>query len=137
MTLPLAQMPLRIARPSRDLHAAERFWGEGVGLEVLSRVEAANFAEHDLLMMGGAEAGWHLELVCDPALLSEHPPSAEDLLVLYLDAEVDEVWLDRIVAAGGQHVEARNPYWAKWGTTILDPDGYRLVLSTRGWGQDS
>ncbi len=35
MTLPLAQMPLRIARPSWDLHAAKRFWGEGVGLEVL------------------------------------------------------------------------------------------------------
>ncbi|PCC48423.1 hypothetical protein [Brevibacterium aurantiacum] len=88
-------------------------------------------------MMGSAEAQWHLELVCDPALLAKHPPSAEDLLVLYLGAEIDEAWLDRIWAAEGKRIEAHNPYWETWGITILDPDGYRLVLSTRGWGQDS
>jgi hypothetical protein len=28
---------------------------------------------------------------------------------------------------------ARNPYWDRWGITIADPDGYRLVLSTLSW----
>ncbi|MHB8296804.1 MAG: VOC family protein, partial [Acidimicrobiales bacterium] len=27
----------------------------------------------------------------------------------------------------------RNPYWDRWGVTIEDPDGYRLVLSHRTW----
>ena len=70
-------------------------------------------------MMGSAEAQWHLELVCDPALLAKHPPSAEDLLVLYLGAEIDEAWLDRIWAAEGKRIEAHNPYWETWGITIL------------------
>jgi hypothetical protein len=35
--------------------------------------------------------------------------------------------------AGGTRVAARNPYWDQWGVTIADPDGYRLVLSTRCW----
>ncbi|MGV9639711.1 hypothetical protein [Streptomyces sp. NPDC003514] len=26
-----------------------------------------------------------------------------------------------------------NPYWNKWGVTVEDPDGYRLVLCTRAW----
>ena len=26
-----------------------------------------------------------------------------------------------------------NPYWNEWGVTVEDPDGYRLVLCTRGW----
>jgi len=28
---------------------------------------------------------------------------------------------------------ARNPYRDRWGITIADPDGYRLVLSTLSW----
>jgi hypothetical protein len=41
--------------------------------------------------------------------------------------------LTRIDAAGGTVVPARNPYWDRWGVTIADPDGYRLVLSHRSW----
>jgi hypothetical protein len=38
-----------------------------------------------------------------------------------------------LVDAGGRRVAARNPYWDRWGVTIVDPDGYRLVLSHRTW----
>jgi hypothetical protein len=41
--------------------------------------------------------------------------------------------ITRLTDAGGTRVAARNPYWDKWGVTIADPDGYRLVLSTRSW----
>ena len=41
--------------------------------------------------------------------------------------------LARLLAAGGRRVVARNPYWEQWGVTVQDPDGYRLVLSIRGW----
>jgi hypothetical protein len=34
---------------------------------------------------------------------------------------------------GATRVSARNPYWDRWGITIADPDGYRLVLSTLSW----
>ena len=41
--------------------------------------------------------------------------------------------LGRLVDAGGTRVSARNPYWDRWGITIADPDGYRLVLSSLSW----
>ena len=125
---PHADDHLRIARPTRDLDAAERFWVDGLGLGVLWRTEG----EHALVMVGWPEAAWHLELVADP---SAAPPSPtdEDLLVLYLDEELPEELHARLLAAGGRRVRARNPYWEEHGRTYEDPDGYRLVLSTRAW----
>lgn len=60
-------------------------------------------------------------------------PTGEDLLVLYLGVPAGDALIERLVGAGGKVVPARNPYWDRWGVTIADPDGYRLVLSHRGW----
>ncbi|WP_432558193.1 VOC family protein [Granulicoccus sp. GXG6511] len=133
----LSDVAVRIARPSADLRAAEEFWVEGAGLKVLWRVQPGGGAEHALLMVGAPGARWHLELVEDPRTLAEHPPSAEDLLVFYLGAEVPAPWVERLLTHGGQRVAARNPYWDQWGLTIRDPDGYLLVLSTRAWDPQS
>jgi YycE-like C-terminal domain len=51
----------------------------------------------------------------------------------YLDGPVDEDVVRRLVDAGGTQVLARNPYWDRGGVTIADPDGYRLVLTSRSW----
>jgi catechol 2,3-dioxygenase-like lactoylglutathione lyase family enzyme len=124
---------LRIARPSRDLAAAERFWVDGLGLEVLFRTDESAEGDHALLMVGWPGAAWHLELVGDPSGETPAAPTEEDLLVLYVDGEVDEELVGRLTSTGGTRVAARNPYWDRWGITIADPDGYRLVLSTRSW----
>jgi catechol 2,3-dioxygenase-like lactoylglutathione lyase family enzyme len=125
---------LRLARPSRDLAAAEHFWVHGLGLEALWRSQAVD-AEggHALLMLGWPDAAWHLEFVGDPNRASGSEPSEEHLLVLYLGGQVDADVEQRLLETGGRHVRARNPYWDRWGTTIADPDGYRLVLSHRTW----
>lgn len=124
---------LRIARPSRDLGVAERFWVGGLGLEVLYRVDESAEGDHALLMAGWPDAAWHLELVGDPDQETPPAPTEEDLLVLYLGGEIDEEVIARLVDAGGTRVSARNPYWDERGVTIEDPDGYRLVLSARSW----
>lgn len=124
---------MRIARPSRDLRAAERFWVGGLGLEVLYRADADAEGGHALLMVGWPDAAWHLELVGDPDGATPPAPTEEDLLVLYLGGEIDADVISRLTSAGGTRVAARNPYWDRWGVTIEDPDGYRLVLSTRSW----
>jgi catechol 2,3-dioxygenase-like lactoylglutathione lyase family enzyme len=124
---------VRIARPCHDLAAAERFWVTGLGLQVLFRVEESGEGDHALVMAGWPGAAWHLELVHDPDDLTPAAPTPEDLLVLYLGGEIDQDVIARLIDAGGTRVAARNPYWDQWGVTIADPDGYRLVLSTRSW----
>ncbi len=130
---PLPESHLRLARPSRDLAAAERFWVSGLGLDVLFRTDGADDGADALLMVGWPAAAWHLELVGDPHGATPPAPTEEDLLVLYLDGEIDDEVISRLLRSGGTRVTARNPYWEQWGVTIADPDGYRLVLCTRSW----
>lgn len=124
-----ASAPVRIARPTTDLATAERFYVEGLGLDVLCRVAAAGPGEHDLVMVGPRGASWHLELVGGAG---RPTPTAEDLLVVYLGAPIDPAAVARLEEAGGA-VVAQGPYWDRWGVTVQDPDGYRLVLSSRTW----
>ncbi|MFV2113269.1 VOC family protein [Micromonospora sp. LOL_025] len=136
MPLPRATAPhLRIARPSRDLAAAERFWVGGLGLDVLRRSAAEAPGEHDLLMVGRPGDHWHLELVGGEQLAVAPTPTPADLLVLYLDGPVDDELVRELERDGGTRVSA-GPYWDRWGVTVADPDGYRLVLSARGWSND-
>lgn len=130
---PLPASHIRIARPSRDLKQAERFWVKGLGLDVLYRAGFEAEGGNPLLMLGWPRASWHLELVGDPGADMAPTPTAEDLLVLYVGGPVDHQSIDRLIRAGGQLVAAHNPYWDRWGVTVVDPDGYRLVLSSRSW----
>ncbi|GAA3052734.1 VOC family protein [Streptomyces glomeratus] len=129
-----ARSHIRIARPSRDLAAAERFWTGGLGLPVVCRIEGGpQPGEHDLLMLGLPGAGWHLELVHEAGRPVEPRPTEEDLLVVYLDEPVSDELVALLEKHGGRRVLSPNPYWNEWGVTIEDPDGYRLVLCRRGW----
>jgi len=127
------QAHVRIARPSRDLARAERFYVDGLGLNVLYRATSAEPGEHDLVMVGWRDANWHFELTLDPSSPLEPTPTVDDLFVIYLSGPVDPALVSKLEAAGGQRVAAHNPYWDRWGVTIEDPDGYRLVLCERSW----
>ena len=128
-----AQTRIRIARPSRSLAAAERFYVHGLGLKVLWRTTEHVPGEHDLLMVGPPGATWHFEFTHDPQRPPDPTPTVDDLVVLYLDAPISSDLVDRLLAAGGTRVAAHNPYWEEHGVTVTDPDGYRLVLCTRAW----
>jgi len=84
-------------------------------------------------MVGWQDTGWHLGLVSDPDGETPAAPTEEDLLVLYLDGEVEAATISRLVAAGSTQVTSRNPHWDNGGVSIADPDGYRLVLTIRSW----
>ncbi|AJF64255.1 VOC family protein [Streptomyces vietnamensis] len=128
-----AKTHVRVARPSRDLAAAERFYVDGLGLEVQWRSTERVPGKHDLLMVGPPGGGWHFELTFDPEHPLEPTPTVEDLFVVYLGAPVEEEQVERLIAAGGTRVPAHNPYWDEYGVTVADPDGYRLVLCSRSW----
>ena len=99
---PLPGSHLRIARPSHDLQASERFWVDGLGLDVLFRAGSSAEGGHALLMVGWPDAAWHLELVSDPGGETPAMPTEEDLLVLYLNGEVDADVVRRLIDVGGQ-----------------------------------
>ncbi|MDX2563448.1 VOC family protein [Streptomyces sp. TX20-6-3] len=129
-----ARTHVRVARPSRDLAAAERFYVDGLGLDVQWRTTERVSGKHDLLMVGPKGGGWHFELTRDPEDPVEPAPTVEDLFVVYLGAPVEEAQVQRLLAAGGRRVAAHNPYWDEYGVTVEDPDGYQLVLCSRTWG---
>ncbi|MFE7106128.1 VOC family protein [Streptomyces sp. NPDC057575] len=126
-------VPIRVARPSRDLAAAERFYKDGLGLTVLWQTTERVPGKHDLLMLGPTGGTWHFEFTHDPDHPLEPTPTVDDLFVVYLGKPVDEALIERLTAAGGTRVPAHNPYWEEHGVTIADPDGYRLVLCSRTW----
>ncbi|HTK48548.1 MAG TPA: VOC family protein [Gemmatimonadaceae bacterium] len=123
---------LRVARPSRDLHAATRLYTEGLGFDVL-----ASFLDHagfDGVMLGRAGWPYHLELTQRRDDPIAPRPTAEDLLVLYLpDRAHWEAAVRRLRDAGARSVASVNPYWDARGATFEDPDGYRIVLANDAW----
>lgn len=131
-----ARHVIRIARPSRDLDAAETFYVDGLGLSLLFKKNGRAAGEpHDLLMVGTDGGQWHLELTIavSEADRVAPAPTPEDLLVIYLEEPVDDKTIRRVVAHGGTVVPSGNPYWDIGGVTIADPDGYRVVLTERSW----
>ncbi|MFC9626228.1 VOC family protein [Streptomyces sp. NPDC056930] len=52
---------IRVARPSRDLASAGRFYTDGLGLEVLWRTTERTPGKHDLLMAGPPGGSWHFD----------------------------------------------------------------------------
>ncbi len=86
-----------------------------------------------ITIVGLPGAVWHLEFTRAHAHAPIPTPTEEDLLVLYLGTPPSEALLTKLDEHGGTRVQAMNPYWTRWGVTVQDPDGYRLVLSHRRW----
>lgn len=128
---PDASHPLRIVRPTADIVRIGAFWIGGLGMTELWR-KPADDRGHALLMVGFPGGSWHLELVEDLTAARAAVPSTVGQLVLYLGKPAEPDLIARLVAAGGTRREG-DDYWKRWGVTIEDPDGYRLVLSHRRW----
>jgi len=104
----------------------------GLALRVL-----ASFRDHDGfdgIMIGPAEADYHLEFTRS----RQHPvtpsPTPEDLLVFYYPSQSEwRLACERMDAAGFQQVSSCNPYWNARGRTYQDLDGYRVVLQQAAW----
>ena len=124
---------LRVARPSRDLVATEKFYVQGLGLEVLGRFE--DHAGIDGIMLGHSGVLYHFEFTRHRHALLEPRPTLEDLVVFYIpDFEEWKVFTEKLSAQGFKPVEPLNPYWNQKGKTYQDPDGYRVVIQNADWG---
>jgi catechol 2,3-dioxygenase-like lactoylglutathione lyase family enzyme len=119
---------VRIARHTERLAEIVRFYRDGIGL-----TELGGFKDHDgydgvFLGLPGTDA--HLEFTSGGGhgAPQSHP---ETLLVLYLgDRQAVEEVRSRV---GGEPVESANPFWADHGVTLVDPDGFRVILVPESW----
>src|SRR5689334_21675977 len=125
----MRQMEVRIARHTDRLDEVVRFYRDGLGLPELGRFEGHDGYQGVFLELPGTRA--HLELTSG----GEHDgPAAhpETLLVLYLGSW--DATRAACAGVGSEPVEPANPYWARHGLTIEDPDGFRIVLAASSWG---
>ena len=118
---------VRVARPTEDLGAIERFYVEGLGLPKLGEFEG--HAGYDGLFIGLPGRDHHLAFTRRDDGGPCPAPSRDNLLVLYYpDPAARGDVVARLEGLGHVPVEPLNPYWRDFGITIEDPDGWRVVL---------
>lgn len=119
---------MRFARHTSRLEELVRFYRDGLGLRELGRFE--DHDGYDGVFLDVPGTGAHLEFTRGGG---QPPPVPHDetLLVLYLGD--DNAVAEACARAGVQPVEPANPYWREHGVTVVDPDGFRVVLVAGTW----
>lgn len=80
-------------------------------------------------MFGLPDEEYHLEFTRHVNGSSCPAPTKDNLLVFYMPNkdEIEKI-MNRLNKMNYYEVEPENPYWKEKGTTIEDPDGWRVVL---------
>jgi len=124
----VTQVQVRFARHTDWLAEIVRFYRDGLGLREIGSFE--NHEGYDGVFLALPHTDAHLEFTTGgrhdgPA------PHPETLLVLYLGSV--EAVTETCERTGAPPVEPANPYWKARGVTLIDPDGFRVVLVPDSW----
>jgi catechol 2,3-dioxygenase-like lactoylglutathione lyase family enzyme len=121
-------LQLRVARHTQRLDELVRFYRDGLGLPEIGRFEGHDGYDGVFLAVPGTDA--HIEFTSG----GQHAPPAsnpESLLVFYLGSE--DAVAQTCARVDGDPVQPANPYWRRNGVTLIDPDGFQVVLVPRSW----
>ena len=120
-------MTFRHARHTNNLEQLKTFYTEILGLEVLGSFE--NHNNYDGVFIGKPNENWHLEFTQTTEIVN-HTFDEDDILVFYPNTNQEyELILEKIIKENIQFIKPKNPYWKENGKMILDPDGYRIIVS--------
>lgn len=123
---------VRVARATRSLETALRFYRDGLGLQEIGRFE--DHDGFDGVMLGRPGAAYHLEFTTSRHHPATGSPGPEDVLVFYLpDGTEWREAVSRMTRCGFAPVSSINPYWDRRGVTFEDADGHRVVLQNAPW----
>ncbi|CAM4185724.1 MULTISPECIES: VOC family protein [Flavobacterium] len=120
-------MKFRFARHTNNLENIKSFYINVLGFELLG--EFKNHAGYNGIFIGKPNLDWHLEFtVSDDEII--HSFNEDDILVFYPETAEDyKLNIENIQKQNICFINAKNPYWDENGKMILDPDGYRIVIS--------
>ena len=120
-------MNFRVARHTDNLEPIIKFYRDLLGLEVIG--EFTNHDKYDGVFIGKEGLNWHLEFTRSEES-PKHQTDKDDLLVFYLESEEEYISVKQKFDDNGlSSVQSKNPYWNNNGSTYLDPDGFRIVIT--------
>ena len=119
-------MKLRVARHTSNLKPLISFYTTVLGLDVIGSF--TDHAGYDGVFIGGKNTGWHLEFTISTSE-ADHHADEDDLLVFYVDEKEYDIIIAKALTNNIKQVPAKNPYWAANGVTLIDPDGFRIVVT--------
>ncbi|POS01643.1 hypothetical protein Q361_109103 [Flavobacterium croceum DSM 17960] len=122
-------MNFRFARHTNNLEQLKFFYIDILGLNLLGSFE--NHDGYDGIFIGKRNENWHLEFTKSDEIVPFNF-GEEDILIFYPNTKLEfDLIHDKILANKIEFIEAKNPYWNENGKMILDPDGYRLIISDK------
>lgn len=120
-------MILRIARHTNNLKLLELFYRKVLGLELLGSFE--NHSNYNGIFLGKSNLNWHLEFTESDEIANHHFDD-DDCIVFYPETTEEYNYLIASIKNNNiNFVIPKNPYWKDNGKMILDPDGFRIVIS--------
>ena len=120
-------MTFRYARHTNNLEKIKNFYTLVLGLDLLGKFE--NHNDYNGIFLGNENENWHLEFTQTNEIV-HHSFNEDDILVFYPNSKTEYVKiLETIQNCDIKFIESKNPYWNENGKMILDPDGFRVIIS--------
>jgi hypothetical protein len=120
-------MTFRFARHTNNLEQIKSFYIDVLGFQLLGGFE--NHNGYDGIFIGRANENWHLEFTKSEEIVHFNF-NDDNIIVFYPKNKIDfDLIMNKIQSQNIDFIKAKNPYWNENGKMILDPDGYKIVIS--------
>lgn len=120
-------MKFRFARHTNNLENLINFYVSNLGFELLGKFE--NHDGYNGAFLGKQNENWHIEFTQNNEIVNQTFDD-DAILVFYPENKLEfDLLINKITQNNIQFIEAKNPYWNHNGKMLLDPDGYRIVIS--------
>jgi hypothetical protein len=120
-------MTVRFARHTNNLEIIKTFYITILGLELLG--DFKNHNNYDGIFIGIPNENWHLEFTKSNSVVN-FVFDEDDILVFYPNSKKEfDAIIEKILVNSIKFIQPKNQYWIENGKMILDPDGYRIVIS--------
>lgn len=120
-------MKFRFARHTNNLEQIKSFYIDILGFESLGGFE--NHNGYDGVFIGKSSENWHLEFTKSVEIV-HFDFNEDDVLVFYPNSKIEfDFIMIKIQSTKIEFIKAKNSYWNENGKMVIDPDGYRIIIS--------